>query len=207
MSNLHEIIRHYVVPHVMDDVSERLISVCKDNACPDPVKLFRIMVRSDDVPMHGPIHHSIVPLALITSVWAVVGNFDLENYLHEAVSRSSEIPQAVCGFWGCCGSAIGVGIFESVMTRTGPLSRGKRWGNCNRSTSDALASISETGGPRCCKRNAVLAILSACESARSDLRVDLSPSSFSCTRYWGSEDCIGSKCPFFPTKVIPKDVD
>ena len=191
----------------MGDLEERLISICKGNACPDPVKLFRIMVRENDVPMHGPVHHAIVPMAMITSVWAVSGDFDLESYLREAISRSSEVPQAVCGFWGCCGSAIGVGIFESIMTRTGPLSRGKRWGNCNRSTSRALESISDIGGPRCCKRNAALSIMAACESARGDLGVELQPSVFSCTRYDDSEECIGSRCPFFPTKVIPKDAD
>ena len=191
----------------MGDVLERMITICRDNACPDPVKLFRIMVRDDDIPMHGTIHHSIVPMALITSVWSVSGDFDLESYLREAIGRSSKVPPAVCGLWGCCGSAIGVGIFESIMTRTSPLSRGRSWGNCNRSTSDALASVSAVGGPRCCKRNAVLSIMSACESARVDLGVDLHPSAFSCTRHGRSKECIGSRCPFFPTNVIPKDAD
>lgn len=191
----------------MGDDIERLITICKDNACPDPVKLFRIMVREDCVPMHGPIHHCIVPMALVTATWYVSKDFDLDSYLREVVSRASEVPQAVCGFWGCCGSAIGVGIFESVMTRTGPLSKGKRWGNCNQATSDALSSIAGIGGPRCCKRNAVLSIQSACESASRDLRVELSPSPFVCMRYDDSEECIGSKCPFFSVKNIPKDVD
>ena len=191
----------------MGDVLERMIAICRDNACPDPVKLFRIMVRDDDIPMHGTIHHSIVPMALITSVWSVSGDFDLESYLREAIGRSSEVPPAICGLWGCCGSAIGVGIFESIMARTGPLSRGRSWGNCNRSTSDALASVSVVGGPRCCKRNAVLSIMSACESARVDLGVDLHPSAFSCTGHGRSKECIGSRCPFFPTNAIPKDAD
>ena len=183
------------------------MSICKDNACSDPVKLFRMMVRDDHVPMHGPIHHSIVPLAMVIAVWSVKPDFDLDSYLTEVISRSSEVPQAVCGLWGCCGSAIGVGIFESIMTRTGPLSRGKRWGNCNLSTSDALRTIGDVGGPRCCKRNAVLSIISACNSAKEHLKVELSPSEFVCTRYRDSEECIGSKCPFFSTKNIPKDVD
>ena len=191
----------------MEEWCVRLMSICKDNACSDPVKLFRMMVRDDHVPMHGPIHHSIVPLAMVTAVWSVKPDFDLDSYLTEVISRSSEVPQAVCGLWGCCGSAIGAGIFESIMTRTGPLSRGKRWGNCNLSTSDALRAIGHVGGPRCCKRNAVLSIISACNSVKEHLKVELSPSEFVCTRYRDSEECIGSKCPFFSTKNIPKDVD
>ena len=191
----------------MAEIESRLISICKENACPDPIRLFRIMIRSDDVPMHGPIHHSIVPLALVAAAWSLSKDFDLDSYLNEVVSRSSEVPAAICGLWGSCGSAIGVGIFESVMSRTGPLSKGKRWGNCNLSTSDALRAIGDVGGPRCCKRNAVLSIISACNSAKEHLKVELSPSEFVCTRYRDSEECIGSKCPFFSTKNIPKDVD
>ena len=191
----------------MAETESRLISICKENACPDPIRLFRIMIRSDDVPMHGPIHHSIVPLALVAAAWSLSKDFDLDSYLNEVVSRSSEVPAAICGLWGSCGSAIGVGIFESVMSRTGPLSKGKRWGNCNLSTSDALRAIGDVGGPRCCKRNAVLSIISACNSAKEHLKVELSPSEFVCTRYRDSEECIGSKCPFFSTKNIPKDVD
>jgi hypothetical protein len=186
---------------------ENLIHVCMDNACSDPVRLFRIIVRDKSIPMHGPVHHVIVPMVMITSVWAESRDFDLESYLHEAISRSSEVPPTVCGLWGCCGSAIGIGIFESIMTRTGPLSRGKRWGDCNLSTSNALASIAAIGGPRCCKRNAILSIMSACESAKVHLGIELHPSVFSCSIYRDSEECIGSKCPFFPKKVIPKDED
>ena len=191
----------------MEEWCVRLMSICKDNACSDPVKLFRMMVRDDHVPMHGPIHHSIVPLAMVTAVWSVKPDFDLDSYLTEVISRSSEVPQAVCGLWGCCGSAIGVGIFESIMTRTGPLSRGKRWGNCNRATADALGAIAAVGGPRCCKRNAMLSLLSACGSAKRDLGIEMTPSTFSCTRFRNTEECIGSKCPFFSAKNIPNDDD
>lgn len=189
----------------MKDEIDRLVEVCSDNACPDPVRLFRLMVREDCVPMHGPIHHCIVPMALVTAVWSVSRDFDLASYLGEVVSRASEVPPAICGLWGCCGSAIGVGIFESVMTRTGPLSKGKRWGNCNRATSVALSAISDIGGPRCCKRNAVLSILSVCGTTERDFGCRLEPSTFVCTRYNDSTECIGSKCPFFSAKVIPND--
>ena len=191
----------------MAETESRLISICKENACPDPIRLFRIMIRSDDVPMHGPIHHSIVPLALVAAAWSLSKDFDLDSYLNEVVSRSSEVPAAICGLWGSCGSAIGVGIFESVMSRTGPLSKGKRWGNCNRATADALGAIAAVGGPRCCKRNAVLSLLSACGSAKRDLGIEMTPSIFSCTRFRNTEECIGSKCPFFSAKNIPNDDD
>lgn len=191
----------------MSDGYDWMVPVCKEHACSDPVKIFRILVRDDSVPMNGPAHHIIVPMSLITAVWSISGDFDLESYLREAISRGSEVPPAICGLWGCCGSAVGVGIFYSIMTRTGPLSKGRRWGQCNGGTSKALSSISGTGGPRCCKRNAVLSILSACETVEADLGYRLTPSTYGCTRFADSPECIGSKCPFFSVKYIPNDVD
>ncbi len=185
---------------VSEEISEqqmRLINICIENACDDPVKLFRLMYRSDDVPINGPIHHTIVPLALITAYWYVVGDFNLKSYLEEASKRACEVPEATCGYWGCCGSSIGTGIFYSIITKTGPLSRGKRWGNGNRFTSDALLEVAKVGGPRCCKRNSVLSIQSACETLKKYDNVELKPSEFSCTFMSDNKECIGIKCPFY----------
>lgn len=182
-----------------------MVDACVKNACDDPVRLFRILIRDPSVPLNGPQHHIIVPICLITATWSITGDFDLESYLNEAISRASDVPQAVCGLWGCCGSAIGAGIYLSIMTRTGPVSKGKRWGQCNGCTSSALSRISEIGGPRCCKRNAVLSILSACATAEDVLGVRMSPSAFGCTGYDDCRECIGSRCPFFPQKRFIDD--
>ena len=184
----------------VDTTYERFIDICVDNATDDPVKLFRMLIRDEDVPMHSRMHHVIVPMVLVTAYWYAVKDFDLRSYLRETVERASEVPEMICGYWGCCGSAIGTGLFLSVITRTNPISRGKRYAQCNKLTSDSLARISEVGGPRCCKRNAVLSIQTACASLERDFGVKLRPSAYGCTRSGDNKECIGNRCPFYIQK-------
>lgn len=179
---------------------ERFIDICVEDASDDPVKLFRILTRDPDVPMNGSMHHIIVPMVLITAYWYVVRDFDLRAYLREAIDRATEVPERICGYWGCCGSAVGTGLFLSVITRTGPLTKGRRWGQCNAMTSGSLEKISEFGGPRCCKRNAILSILSACDFLEREFKVKLNPSTYGCTRDEDNKECIGNRCPFYIKK-------
>lgn len=181
----------------MDAVCERLVEICMGADTDDPVKLFRMMVRDEGVPMHGGVHHAIVPLALTTAYWCVARDFDLRSHLEEAVSRASEVPEMICGYWGSCGSAIGAGIFLSVVTRTSPLSKGRRWGQCNTITSRSLEVLGEMGGPRCCKRNAVASINSACQFVRENMGVEMHPSAYACTRHESNPDCTGRRCPYY----------
>lgn len=181
----------------MDDVCERLLEICMGADTDDPVRLFRMMVRDDGVPMHSRYHHIIVPLALTAAYWKATGDFDLRSYLNEVVSRASEVPEMICGYWGSCGSAIGTGLFFSVITRTSPVSKGRRWGQCNLMTSRSLSSIAEVGGPRCCKRNAVLSITSACAFLKENAGIELHPSTYGCTREGDNPECIGRRCPYY----------
>lgn len=180
-----------------EDTVGRLIGKCLEAGTDDPVRIFRSLTGEDDVPMNGGIHHIIVPLSLITAYWNVKRDFDLGSYLREAADRAANVPETICGYWGSCGSCIGTGIFLSVITRTGPLSKGRRWGQCNMITSEALHSVAEVGGPRCCKRNAVLAIQSACRYVKDTMGVELHPSEYACGRWKSNPDCIGNRCPFY----------
>lgn len=181
----------------MDILTGRLIETCMGMDTDDPVKVFRILVRDSEVPMHGGIHHIIVPLSLITAYWNVVRDFDLRSYLTEAADRAKEVPQTICGYWGTCGSCVGTGIFLSVITRTTPLSKGRRWGQCNTITSRSLAAVGEMGGPRCCKRNAVTSIMAACDYVKEALGTEMHPSAFGCNRVDDNPDCIGVRCPYY----------
>jgi hypothetical protein len=87
-----------------------------------------------------------------------------------------------------------------VVTRTNPISKGKRWAQCNRLTSESLARIAEVGGPRCCKRNAVLSIQTACAFLEREFGVVLHPSAYGCTRSEDNRECIGHRCPFYIIK-------
>lgn len=184
----------------VDGLTERLIEECMGMDTDDPVKVFRTLIRDEEIPMFSRMHHIIVPLALITAYWNVVRDFDLRSYLNEAADRAKEVPEMICGYWGTCGSCVGTGIFMSVVTRTNPLTRGKRYGQCNSVTSESLAAVAKIGGPRCCKRNAVTSILTACEFARIALGAEMHPSTYGCARSDDNPDCLGNKCPYYIQK-------
>ena len=185
-----------------DTVYQRFVDVCVENATGDPVKLFRMLIRDPEVPMHSRMHHVIVPMVMVTAYWSVVRDFDLRSYLNETAERASEVPEMICGYWGTCGSAVGTGLFLSVVTRTNPISKGKRWAQCNRLTSESLARIADVGGPRCCKRNAVLSIQTACAFLEREFGIVLHPSAYGCTRSDDNRECIGHRCPFYIIKNI-----
>ena len=51
-------------------------------------------------------------------------------------------------------------MFMSIITGSNPLMN-EAWGHSNLMTSRSLARLGEIGGPRCCKRNSYLSILTA----------------------------------------------
>ena len=65
-------------------------------------------------------------------------------------------------------------------------------------TASALGSIAKYGGPRCCKRDSFLAIGAAVAYARTYLHVDMEETPVICRHYEKNNQCLGSKCPFFP---------
>ena len=64
-------------------------------------------------------------------------------------------------------------------------------------TATALKSIGEVGGPRCCKRNSYLAILSAVEFVKQRFGVVMEKQEITCDTYENNNQCIGVRCPFF----------
>lgn len=177
------------------DVDE-MVRICTQEGSADPMANLRRLTAPSVADMNGPVHHIAVPFALITAVWNTDPFFDLESYLREAADRASHVPMATCGYWGCCGAAIGAGIFCSVVTRTGPLTRGRRWGNGNAMTSAVLSRIAEVGGPRCCKRNSAIAVITASELSGEYVGTELRCSEFRCGRERDNPECIGTRCPF-----------
>lgn len=178
---------------------DEMVALCLEKGTADPMANLR-MLTSPPVPMNGPVHHKAVPLALITAYWHIDPFFDLEPYLNEAVERAAVLPQASCGYYGCCGAAMGAGIFYSVITRTGPLTRGRRWGDGNRLTGEVLRRIGEIGGPRCCKRNTAISVSTAAEMCQELLGKSMECSEFACGRMASNPECIGSRCPFIVRK-------
>ncbi|MBR1960434.1 MAG: SAM-dependent methyltransferase, partial [Bacteroidales bacterium] len=72
------------------------------------------------------------------------------------------------------------------------------WGHSNLMTSRSLARLGEIGGPRCCKRNSYMSILTAIEYAEEVTGIRMDKSEIICTHTSSNRQCIGRRCPFHP---------
>ena len=157
------------------------------------------MMKREDVPIHFPFHHFIVPAALMTA--AAVSRGDsretLASYLDRIRERAETVPGGVCGNFGVCGASVGTGIFMSVMTDSTPLS-GKTWRWNQEVTAAALTAIAALDGPRCCKRTTFLALKAAVPLVNDRLGLDLVFTQPVCSFYPLNKTCKKQACPFFP---------
>jgi hypothetical protein len=145
--------------------------------------------------MHGPEHHVMVGSALLTAYKNAGGKLDLEKALHEMYRRGKAVPGGACGFWGACGAGISAGQFVAIATASTPLAV-EPWGLSNQMTSKALGNIGKHGGPRCCKRDSYLAVLSAVDFVATHLGIQMEVEKTVCTRSHQNNQCIGKQCPF-----------
>ncbi len=144
--------------------------------------------------MHGPEYHSIVPAVLVSACGSAKNDKEA-SAIKEAIQRGKAVFGGICGTHGACGAAIGVGTAYSVIHKVTPYSKEDR-GEANRMTALALTEISRYGGPRCCKRDAILAL----ETAKKHFGcyTDTPGAKYICSQYVTNDMCIRSKCPFYP---------
>lgn len=184
--------------------SARLISRCLemyDAGRPAaPADIACGLMDLPEIPMHSPDHHVIVPLALLTAAHmrAGRGRGALCADLDKAAKRAGDIPGGLCGNYGCCGAAVGGGIFASVWNGTTPVSR-TGWSAANEMTARCLAAVAGVEGPRCCKRVVCLSVNAAAQAAPELLGLDLGGArSVVCRHLSRNRECRGGACPFFP---------
>jgi len=175
--------------------TKMIIDLCLMETSKNPVKIMEKLMAQPGVPMHGPVHHVLVGSALLTAYHNAGGEIDLAKALEEMSARGGQVPGGVCGLWGACGAAISTGQFLSIATGSSPLNN-QVWGLCNRMTAKALESIGQLDGPRCCKRDSFLAILSAVDFAAEQLGVQMEKTMPVCGRSGINPQCLKEGCPF-----------
>ena len=141
---------------IMEERGKKIIEVCLKMNSRNPIDIFNDIAQKDFVRIHGPEHHILDGVSLLTAFYNAGGNIDLEKSLNELMKRGLQMPGATCGMWGVCGAVSSMGAALSIIDGTGPLSLDDSWGKHMEFTSKALWSLSEVGGPRCCKRDAFL---------------------------------------------------
>ena len=165
---------------------------------PSPLAQAIHLMKSPSVKMHGPEHHFLVPAVIISAYCNTTpGLIDKREMIAMARQRAADVKGGFCGFHGTCGAAMGAGIACSVITGATPLS-GDAWQLANMMTAVCLTAIATAGGPRCCKRDAFLAIRKSVEFLNDNLHANLpvEPAPV-CGFSHLNRECIGDRCCFF----------
>lgn len=175
--------------------------ICEDILKSDsrnPVTVAEAIMKKNPVPLHGPLHHFLDGAAFLAACRNSGMETDLEQALEKLALQAEKIPGAICGNWGICGAVASVGAAMSVLHGTGPLSDNSFYKDHMEYTSRVLAAMSGIGGPRCCKRNAFLALETAALFMNEKYGIPLETAHVKCTFYGSNRQCIRSRCPFFP---------
>ncbi len=186
---------HYVCNECHMQGLDTIIGLCMEETLKNPVAIIEKMMAMPFCHMHGPEHHVMVGAALLTAWKNAGGDIDLHSALIEMMNRGKSVPGGACGFWGACGAGISTGMFISIISGSTPLSV-EPFAMSHRMTAQSLAKIAEIGGPRCCKRDSFLSILSAIDYVKEHFGIEMEKTEVVCSYSAQNNQCIGKRCPF-----------
>lgn len=165
-----------------------------------PVKIFKTMAKKDYVSIHGPEHHVLDGASLLVAYRNAGKYIDLEASLQKLLKEGLRMPGAMCGFWGICGAITSIGAALSIIDGTGPLSDDGTWGEHMSFTSKAIGELGMINGPRCCKRDAMIAFKHGIEYVNAHYDVHLEYEEQACEFSEINTQCIKKRCPFYVDK-------
>lgn len=187
---------HYVCDDCHMAGLDCIIGHCVNETSKNPIEILRKMMNEPFCHMHGPEHHVMVGASLLTAYKNAGGDVELDKALPEMIKRGKAVPGGACGFWGACGAGISSGMFVSIISGSTPLTE-KPWGLSNQMTSLSLGAIGSVGGPRCCKRDSYLAVLSAVDFVKEHFGIEMERADVSCIHSARNNQCIKGRCPFY----------
>lgn len=185
----------------MEKRCENIVKMCLQEQSKNPIEIFNKIANEDYIRIHGPEHHILDGAAVLTAFYNAGGAINLQPSLEELVRRGLQMPGATCGHWGICGAVSSMGAALAIIDGTGPLSTDGTWGNHMRFTSKALGALAETGGPRCCKRDAFLAFQEVIDYINNNYDVRLEKSYIKCGFSSKNQQCIENNCPFYKKRI------
>ena len=175
--------------------TELIIAECMKISCTNPYEIFHTIAQKDFVSIHGPEHHVLDGACILTAFHNAGGDIDLYATLQKLMNEGLRMPGAVCGLWGVCGAVMSIGAALAIIDGTGPLSA-EDWGSHMEYTSAALARLAQTGGPRCCKRDAMFSMEEAVGYIKTHYGIELDMLPIKCDFSLHNAQCIGKKCPY-----------
>lgn len=187
---------HYVCDDCHKNGIDIIFNIAFNENSKNPIQILNKMMNLDFCHMHGPEHHILVGMSLIIAYKNAGADIDFEKAVYEMYDRGNQVPGGTCGYFGACGAAISTGIFMSIITKSTPLSI-EPFSMSNEMTSRALKRIAEVGGPRCCKRDSYLSILSAIDFVEEKLSISMDKENVKCSFSSKNNQCIKERCPFY----------
>lgn len=186
---------HYVCNDCHTSGLDSIIGLCLREKSKDPVGIIEKMMALPFCHMHGPEHHVMVGAALLTAYKNAGGDIVLEEALSEMMNRGKSVPGGSCGFWGACGAGISSGMFISIISGSTPLTK-EPFALAHKMTAKSLLEIGNIGGPRCCKRDSYISILSAIDFVKENFGIEMNKPEIVCSHSSKNNQCIGKRCPF-----------
>ncbi len=192
---------HYVCDECHTKGMDVLLDFCQKSDSKDPAAILEGMMDLSFCHMHGPEHHVMVGMALLTAYHNAGGKLPNGLYfgLMDMMRRGRQVPGGVCGFWGACGAGISAGMFLSIISGGSPLAT-EGYKLSHLMTARCLARIGEVGGPRCCKRNSFIAVEEAVRMVKETFGVEMELHPITCRFVAKNNQCIGLRCPLFPKR-------
>ena len=181
----------------VEEKAIKIIEDIKQEPGYNPVLIFKNMARKDYISIHGPEHHILDGASLLMAYYNAGGAIDIDATLDKLLQEGIRMPGAMCGLWGVCGAITSIGAALSIIDGTGPLSTDGTWGNHMSFTSDALNELGKINGPRCCKRDAMIAFKHGIEYVNSHYDVTLEYEDQTCEFKSQNQQCIKERCPFY----------
>lgn len=173
--------------------------ICTASDNRDMISLLKKIRQHHAINMHGPEHHAMVPGIILATYKARGGTISTEDIL-TGISRGSQVPGGVCGFWGSCGAAVGAGIAFSVIFEATPLTPKKRQ-QVQVVCSRILTKIAALAGARCCQRETVLTLREVAKLSRDILPISLkADDELACRQYLQNRECIRKQCPLWESR-------
>lgn len=182
---------------ILEEKSKLIIKDIKSQSGTDPCVMFRNMVKNEYINMHGPEHHILDGACLLMAFYSAGGKIDIDVALEKIMFEGLRMPGAMCGLWGICGAITSMGAALAIIDGTGPLSTDGTWGNHMQFTSTAVGELGKINGPRCCKRDAMVAFKNAIEYINNNFNVKLNYSTQRCTFSSINQQCIKERCFMF----------
>lgn len=176
--------------------AELIINDIKNEKDRSPVRIFKNIAKKDYISIHGPEHHILDGACLLMAYKNAGGNIDIDEALNKLMAEGLRMPGAMCGLWGVCGAITSMGAALSIIDGTGPLSTDGTWGKHMEFTSSAVARLGEINGPRCCKRDAMIAFKNAIKYVNENYHVTLEQEPMKCEYSGLNVQCIKERCPF-----------